>query len=191
MGELRKKIIYGCMFVLVATAFYYGYTYRKMSFATTAVTTGFVPYDDQRDRAFIKKLFKEDWYLLMADPNGDIDFVFSTRSPNPREPKYFGKMDITMLFENSEPVGVVTYYMQSLVLGRILFLVVDKKFRAKRYGEKLLHYAFDKLKQKGATSVKLFVRSANTSARKLYERVGFQEAEPEPHSLGLWYRKKL
>ena len=96
-----------------------------------------------------------------------------------------------MLFEDGKPVGVVTYYMMSQVLGRILFLIVDKDFRGKRYGEKLLNYAFDELKKRGATSVKLFVRSENASARKLYERVGFVEAEPEPDSLGLWYRKKL
>lgn len=190
MNKFYKKIFLCSAVILACSVFYYGYQHYKKNYLI-AEKNGFIPYDDVRDRPFIKRLFKDDWYLLMADPHGDVDFVFSTRSPNPREPKYFGKMDITMLFENGQPVGVVTYYMKTRALAQILFLIVDKNFRGKRYGEKLLNYAFEALRKKGATSVKLFVRSVNKPARKLYERVGFQEDEPEPYSLGLWYRKKL
>ncbi len=187
MNTIIKKILFCVGLIALIGGSYYGLSYIKKS----RINDGLVCYNDLRDRPFIKQLFKDNWYLLTADPNSDVDFVFGTLSPNTHEAKYFGKMDITMMFENNVPAGVVTYYMLTKALGRVVYLAVDEKFRGKGYGEKLLRYACDQLKAKGALSVKLFVRSENARARKLYEKVGFEPAESEPLSVGLWYRKKL
>ena len=135
------------------------------------------------------KQFKQYWYLLISSPDFDVDFVFSHRAPNKREPQYFGKMDIKVLFQGNDPVGFVTYYLKSPHQGEILFLVVGEAFRGKRYGEVLLKHAFDALQKRGARVVKLVTRVENLAAQKLYVRMGFKEVERKYGFV--YYRREL
>ena len=149
-----------------------------------------------KDEAFIKNEFKENWYTLIATPTYDVDFMLEKKAPNDREPQFFGKMAIKMLYEDNRPIGFITYYMQTSYQGDVLFLVIDKHHRGKRCGEKLLNYAFNELKKQGAKTVKIFTRTENTSAQKLYTRIGFVEThrytgEQMPKEGGVFYRKEL
>ncbi len=153
-------------------------------------------YGTAQDEAFIKNEFKENWYTLIATPTYDVDFMLEKKAPNDREPQFFGKMAIKMLYEDNQPIGFITYYMQTSYQGDILFLVIGKNHRGKRNGEKLLHYAFNELKKQGAKTVKIFTRTENTSAQKLYTRIGFVEThrytgEQMPKEGGIFYRKEL
>lgn len=153
-------------------------------------------YGTPEDEAFIKSEFKENFYIFTPVPNFDIDFVLKTKSPNNREPQYFGKMTIKMLYHQGRPVGFVTYYMETTYQGRILFLGIDKNERGKRYGEKLLKYAFAQLKKEGAKTVKIFTRTENLPAQKLYTRLGFVPfdyltGQEMPKEGGIFYRMEL
>lgn len=153
-------------------------------------------YQTKEDEQYIKKEFEDNWYTLIANPSYDVDFMLNKKAPNEREPQYFGKMAIKMLYHDNRPIGFITYYMQTSYQGDILFLVIDKNFRGKRYGEKLLNYAFDKMKKEGAKTIKIFTRTENTSAQRLYTRMGFVETgrlskDIQPKEGGIFYRKEL
>lgn len=153
-------------------------------------------YKTKEDEQYIKKEFEDNWYTLIANPSYDVDFMLQKKAPNEREPQYFGKMAIKMLYQDSRPIGFITYYMQTSYQGDILFLVIDKNFRGKRYGEKLLNYAFEEMKKEGAKTVKIFTRTENTSAQSLYTRMGFVETgrlskDIQPKEGGIFYRKEL
>ena len=148
------------------------------------------------DEQYIKKEFQDNWYTLIANPSYDVDFMLQRKAPNNYEPQYFGKMNIKMLYHDNRPIGFITYYMQTSYQGDVLFLVIDKEFRGKRYGEKLLNYAFAQMKKEGAKTVKIFTRTENTSAQRLYTRVGFVETgrlskDIQPKEGGIFYRKEL
>lgn len=55
----------------------------------------------------------------------------------------------------------------------IYHLCVDKKYRNKKYGSKLLQTAIDALKQKGATKIVLGVGIDNLKTVSFYEKNGF------------------
>jgi ribosomal protein S18 acetylase RimI-like enzyme len=177
----------------LAVGSYYGYqAVQKYAAQQGAIRS----YGTPQDEAFIKNQFKENWYTLIATPTYDVDFMLQKKAPNDREPQFFGKMAIKMLYENNQPIGFITYYMQTSYQGDILFLVIGKDHRGKRHGEKLLNYAFDELKKQGAKTVKIFTRTENTSAQKLYTRIGFVEThrytgEQMPKEGGVFYRKQL
>ena len=177
----------------LAAGTYYGYqAVQKYTAEHGAIRS----YGAVQDEAFIKNEFKENWYTLIATPTYDVDFMLEKKAPNDREPQFFGKMAIKMLYEDNRPIGFITYFMQTSYQGDILFLVIDKHHRGKRHGEKLLNYAFDELKKEGARTVKIFTRTENTSAQKLYTRIGFVEThrytgEQMPEQGGVFYRKEL
>ena len=126
-------------------------------------------------KPFIQKQFRENWYWLISSPDYDINDMMDTRSPNKREPKYRGKMEIKILIKNGVPVGFGTYYMRSDVLGEILFIAVDKDHRGNRYAAELVNYAIDQLRKRGAKTVKLVTRVDNPGAQKVYTRLNFKE----------------
>jgi ribosomal protein S18 acetylase RimI-like enzyme len=191
--NIKRTIKILVMLSGLAAGGYYGYQALQDYYGGKGAIRS---YATSQDEAFIKNEFKENWYTLIATPSYDVDFMLQKKAPNDREPQYFGKMAIKMLYEDNHPIGFITYYMQTSYQGDILFLVIDKKYRGKRYGEKLLQYAFKELKKQGAKTVKIFTRTENTSAQKLYTRIGFVEThrytgEQMPKEGGIFYRKEL
>ncbi|MFI5332835.1 MAG: GNAT family N-acetyltransferase [Candidatus Babeliales bacterium] len=148
-------------------------------YATHARETGPIcDFNEARDADAVKKIFKDDWYWLSNREYipENIDFVLKTHSPNEYEPRYYGKMSIKVLREHDTLIGFITYYMLNFYEGKILFLAINPDFRGKRYGEPLIKYAInDFFNNRGATVVRLVTRVDNTSAQKLYIRIGFVE----------------
>jgi len=56
----------------------------------------------------------------------------------------------------------------------IYSIATDKDFRGKGYGKKLLEESIKEMKLNGIYSILLYVKVNNTSAIKLYEKMGFQ-----------------
>jgi len=191
--NIKRTIKILVMISGLAVGSYYGYqAVQKYAAQHGAIRS----YGTPQDEAFIKNQFKENWYTLIATPTYDVDFMLEKKAPNDREPQFFGKIAIKMLYESNQPIGFITYYMQTSYQGDILFLVIGKEHRGKRHGEKLLNYAFNELKKQGAKTVKIFTRTENTSAQKLYTRIGFVEThrytgEQMPKEGGVFYRKQL
>jgi len=181
------------MVVALAVSSYYGYkAYQNYASETGEIRT----YKTKQDEQFIKQQFADNWYTLIPTPSYDVDFMLEKKAPNKREPQYFGKVSIKMLYHDDRPIGFITYYMETSYQGHIHFLVIDPAFRGKHLGEKLLNYAFGELKKQGARTVTVFTRTENTSAQRLYTRTGFVEngrlpKEIQPKEGGIFYRKEL
>lgn len=137
-----------------------------------------VPYDAQRDRAFIIDMFKKNWYILITDysPDFDVPYMLDQRAPSGKR----GRGDTGLLIrrtylEQGEPVGFIIYYPRGLKLGQLLFLAVDEQHRRKGIARKLANYAIEDMKARGMLGIKMTTRTENTKAQNLYESLGFKQ----------------
>jgi ribosomal protein S18 acetylase RimI-like enzyme len=60
--------------------------------------------------------------------------------------------------------------------GRMLVedVRVDKRYRNRRIGRRLLDWAMDQAKQRNCEVIELFVHQTRTDARRFYESLGFE-----------------
>ena len=132
------------------------------------------PFKLERDKQEILEIFKKDKYWLVASEDYSPEFMMENRAPSKNEPRYYGKLDIKVLYnDQNQFVGFVAYYMKNFFVGQILFLDVKEEFRGKGYAQQLMNYAIKELKSQGATLIILVTRTTNESAQKLYKRLGF------------------
>ena len=176
---LKRLFKYGIVFSLGIGGMYWYITIHKAP-ALMVHTDVTLPGIDMRDytqdqEAFVKQMFKDEWYLMFNDPRYDLDFVLKNNAPHTFEPQYFGKMPIKLLYENGQPVGLAAYYMKTEHLGHLLFILVDKSQRGKGYSKKLVHYSEEALKALGAKIIKIDTREENLIAQKLYSGLGYIE----------------
>lgn len=129
-------------------------------------------FEEERDAVDILEIFDQDWYWLVADDDYSPEFMLKYRAPK-QDPLYAGRMHIKVLREQDEFVGFVSYYMKTNTLGFLNFLAIKPEFRGKRYADQLMRYAIDDMKRMGATRIDLITRPSNTSAQKVYNRMGF------------------
>lgn len=83
--------------------------------------------------------------------------------------------------DQEEIAGYCIYYLKPKLSLRglkkksmIYSIAIDKKFRGKGYGKRLLGESMKEMKLNGIDSILLYVNVSNTSATKLYEKMGFQ-----------------
>ena len=86
------------------------------------------------------------------------------------------------LNNENQPAGFVQNYycFSSVSLGRIVILndlFVVPKFRKQGIAEKLIRKTFDHAAAIGAVRVDLGTEKTNTTAQKIYERIGFIKEE--------------
>src|SRR3990167_1959367 len=134
-------------------------------------------FDDSRDRQFILDMFQKNWYWLVENPDFSPEFMMDHMSPN-KKPESFGKEQIKVLFKDSQPIGFATYNKEKFYKGYVHFLLIDEKYRGKRYAEQLMRYALNDLFSQGIEKVWLNTRENNKAARTLYERLGFKYFKP-------------
>lgn len=182
----RIIALVGALFLGGGITYYYFISSSKQS---VAIVSGISDFSDQRDTAHIIDIFNKDRYWLVSSPDYDPYHMLSTRSPNKREDKYFGKMTIKVLYQDSQFIGFVAYYLKNMIEGFILFLAVKQEFRGKRYGPQLMEYALNDLKQKGAAFARLVTRTSNLKAQAVYNRLGFKETERDADYV--YYLKEL
>lgn len=79
------------------------------------------------------------------------------------------------------PVGYCIYYIKPVLsLGRfnkksvIHSIIIDRNFRHKGFGEKLLRESINEMKLNGINSILLYVNVENLPAIALYRKLGFQ-----------------
>lgn len=78
-------------------------------------------------------------------------------------------------------VGYCIYYIKPFVSLKgfkkksvIYSISVDRNFRRKGYGEKLLKEGIKEMRLNGISSILLYVNTKNLPARRLYEKIGFR-----------------
>ncbi len=151
-----------------ATAYYY--------YAPTpvpVVSDSIIPFDYARDAQNIKQTFIDDKYWLLSSEDYDVEYMLANKAPNKREPRYVGKLNIKVLYENNQFVGFIAYYLKNFFLGQILFVDVKQEFRGKGYAQKLVKHAIEDMKKQGATMITLVTRTSNISAQSVYKKLGF------------------
>ncbi len=62
--------------------------------------------------------------------------------------------------------------------------------RGKGFAQKLMQYAIDDMRRLGAKKITLITRTSNTSAQKLYNRIGFKEIYRDEGYVYFEYRVK-
>ena len=165
---LKKIIISLCLISLAVTGgvFYY---------RTAIMAQGPIyEFDERRDTQSILDLFKKDYYWLVEgeyNPAAMLKYRAPGGSPNKK-----GQMHIKVLRTDNEFVGFVAYYKKIGSEWKFNFIAVRDEFRGKGYAQKLMQYALDDMKRLGAKHITLVTRTSNTSAQKLYTRMGFAEA---------------
>ena len=165
--SLSKKIV---LALILATSIGAGAYYYR-----TYVSEGVHEYNAVTDKAFVVNLFKQDWYWLISDFSSkdySVDHMLDNRAASKEES---GNLIIKVYRANGIPVGFLAYYMKELFEGRLLFVAVDKTQRSKGYARKMVEYALNDLKKRGASVVRLITRTDNTAAQKLYKSMGFKE----------------
>lgn len=181
-GSWIKKVALTGMFACLGGGIAYWYV-------QTTQCTMIQDFNEARDLPEILKAFERDRYWLTANPDSRPDILFKERTPNVYKPHLYGTLNIKVLWEQDKFVGFVTYYKKNFYEGKILFIDVNPGFRGKRYGQKLLEYAFDDFKSQGIKVVGLVTRPSNHRAIKLYKRIGFVQTKID--DTYVWFKKNL
>ncbi len=138
---------------------------------------GIVDYIESRDKASIKKMFADDWALLISDESMDtysVDYMLDYKTPSQYEK--MDKLILKVLRKDGETIGFLAYYPKSKYWWHLLFLVVDVDHRRHGYATQLLQFVIDDMIARGALKITIFTRLANTRARGLYEgKFGFKD----------------
>ena len=96
----NKCIFYlGCFLLIGLVSFYIGYRHFTSSV--------FYQYSAERDKDAIMKLFNDEFYLLTATPDYDVEYMLDTQSPHKNRFNK-GKMKIYVIRENNQFVGFFT-----------------------------------------------------------------------------------
>lgn len=189
---MKTKLI---VLLVVASGLVGGYWWHTQSLSDSSVVNlgdGFEMKTciTQAEKDFIRRQFKENWSNLISSPNYDIEYFLEKRGIYPFQPEYEGTMQIKVLYKDNEMVGFSAYYLKSPSEGSILFIEVDKAYRGKRYAEKLVRYATQDLQRLGADYVRFSTGAHNTSAQKLYDRLGYQRFPWDTTHIGYRYSFK-
>ena len=161
---------------LVGLVGYFGYTISFYS-------NGIVDYKESRDKAAVKKMFHDDWKLLyygdmdtISETDFDVDFMLDNRSSS--QHAAHDNLVLKVLRQNDQTVGFLAYYPKSPYWWHMLFLIVDKDHRGKKYAAKLVQFFIDDSVARGALKLSTFTRLINTPARAVYEgQFGFKDVE--------------
>jgi ribosomal protein S18 acetylase RimI-like enzyme len=144
---------------------------------------GIVDYNASRDKAAVKKMFHDDWKLLyygdmdtISETDFDVDFMLDNRSSS--QHAAHDNLILKVLRQNDQTVGFLAYYPKSSYWWHMLFLIVDKDSRGKKYAAKLVQFFIDDSVARGAIKLSTFTRLINTPARAVYEgQFGFKDVE--------------
>ncbi len=150
-------------------------------YAWTSYDNGIVDYKMTRDKDAVKKMFHDDWKLLyygdmdvIQETDFDVDFMLDNRSSSQYSAN--SNLILKVLRESGQTVGFLAYYPKSPYWWHMLFLIVDKDYRGKKYASKLVQFFIDDSVTRGAIKLSTFTRLINTPARAVYEgQFGFKD----------------
>jgi ribosomal protein S18 acetylase RimI-like enzyme len=133
-----------------------------------------VEFEYNRDSDFIKKLFQDNWYWLVASDTYDVDYMLFNKASSKRS-EDFGNLTIKTLYDNDEPLGFIAYYKKSFYVGFILFVSVGAEYRSRGYAKYMMQQALNDLRCQNVLRVRLVTRVENYAAQKVYTSLGFNE----------------
>jgi ribosomal-protein-alanine N-acetyltransferase len=96
-----------------------------------------------------------------------------------RHSKRSGKI-FYVIKDQGEVVGYCIYYLKPIISSRVFkkqaiiySIAIDKNFRGKCFGKRLLQDSIEEMKLNGVSSIFLYVNQNNNYAIQLYEKTGF------------------
>ena len=147
-----------------------GYWYMRLG----APCEGITPYIPARDRAFLMKLFQDNWYWLVQEQSSfSAERFLDVKTPGKGENAQDTKILVYCI--NGKPIGFVAYHKETFYKGRLRFIAIDAPHRGRGYSDKLMNYALEDMKRMGLGQVTLLTRTDNHPAQKLYKKFNFQE----------------
>lgn len=168
MSSLNKYIL-GVLFLsaLALGGLVYWYSIRS-----SKPCAGIQSYVPERDRDIIIQLFSDNWYWLVPD-NDPFSIERFLDQSNNRQGNGPDDTKIFVYCHNGKPVGMVSYYKESLDAGRLRSIVIEQAQRGKGISEKLMDHAMNDMKKMGLSKVTLITRTNNQGAIKLYDKLNF------------------
>lgn len=130
-------------------------------------------FNMQRDATSTANIIQKDVYWFFKKQPKES---FSERNLLPYLSKDF---KFYVLRVQNKTVGFIVYKKIDPQTGNINLIGVRKDYRKHGYAEKLLSFACEDLFKDGCKKIKLFTRTSNTGAIKLYTKLGFIETERE------------
>jgi len=147
------------------------------SYSWFAYDNGIVDYVPSRDKAAVKKMFQDEWELLIHHTNLNsysVDFMLDNRSSSQHHKD--NKLILKVLRSAGKTVGFTAYYSKSSFWWQLLFVVVDKDYRKKGFASKIIQHDIDDMVKRGALKITIWTRLDNKNARSLYEgKFGFKD----------------
>jgi len=169
MKKLFHKVAIGLGLMGMVGAATWHYTWQK--------PTLIYDLNLEQDTQPILAIFASDSYWLDAGYDETQDkyrrmLKYGYVNDNPMYPN---RLKFKVLRDKDLLIGFTAYYKTAPTVGKILFVAVQSNMRGKRYGETLMNTAIKELRKLGAKRIELTTRVSNTSAQKLYTRIGFKE----------------
>jgi ribosomal protein S18 acetylase RimI-like enzyme len=134
-------------------------------------------FKPSRDLKQMVELFEKNRNWLTYQKYSDPAFLFVNKTPSYRDARLMGRMETQVLRDGGNLIGYACYYIDLENKGKILFVVVDEKYRGKRYAQQLVNLALEYFKKHRVSYVYLATRLDNVRARSAYTRMGFFETE--------------
>jgi [ribosomal protein S18]-alanine N-acetyltransferase len=143
-----------------------------------------------------REIEKEDIDIVNTETLKNVLSIYKTNfnRENTAQLDHYSKMfrDILYVIENEDgTVGYCGYYIKpgfssrGLKIKSVIYsFAIDKTYRKKKYGEKLLIESIKEMKFNKISSIELYVNENNLPAIKLYEKVGFHTVEKAIDMLG-------
>jgi len=166
--KLRHFLLLAFLGICSAGALFYFYSDEKRDKALIR------SYDQEKDFAPLVAMINDNLFWLSERPDFSPEQFLILRAPN-FDPSRKGQTTIDVVEADGATAGFVAYHKKSPTQGYIWIFAVDKNFRRRGFGEKLLNHALAQLKKQGAQYVTLTTRLAKTPALQLYQKVGFVE----------------
>jgi ribosomal protein S18 acetylase RimI-like enzyme len=151
---------------------------------------GVVAYQAHRDKAVVKKIFKDNLHWVVNGPNYqnyDVDFMLDNHA-SAFDPINKRNLIFNVYCAQGRTVGFEAHFIKSFLKGYILFMVVDQAERGKGYAIALLKNAIEQIAKAGCSIVELVTGVDNIPAQKLYEKVGFVETSRDNDVIHYEYR---
>ena len=166
--KIRHIVLLGLIGLMCVAGVFYFYSDEKRDKAFIR------DYNQEKDFAALVTMINDNMFWLSERPDFSPEQFLMLRAPN-FDPSRKGQTTIDVVEADGVPAGFIAYHKKSASHGYIWIFAVDKNFRRRGFGEKLMNHALSQLKKQGAQYVSLTTRLAKTPAMQLYQKVGFVE----------------
>ncbi len=175
---IKTMVIAALLSTVGALIYHFGW--RSLSTNITATSSDhIVSFDPERDMQAILDIFNQDRYWLVSSEDYSPEFALTNRAPNQHDARYYGALEVKVLYDHDTLAGFTAYYMKNFCVGILLFIDVKPEFRGKGYAKELMTYAINDMKKRGASIITLVTRTSNEAAQNLYKKLGFKVSHEE------------